>query len=476
MVSRFRGARLLVNVPVLLLLNAGLAGCAGSPPVNHAPMADFVITTGASPGTYTLDAARSADPDGDPLTYRWDWQLGNASTQKVEVTIPPSTHNGTFPVVLVVRDDKGAFGTMVDKTTLVVGNGLNANPVVNIKDTVRWVKPGTSVALDSSASHDPDGDPLLVEWIWGPYVDHDVAMQSYDDPLKVANRTPQVFNSALLNPGASYSLTFDKAGVYDFVCHPHPWMQGRLIVDPDLPPSGDVTIDILGYAFANKTTRVGVGSTVTWRNRDPDQHTASAMDYTPGTKLAGTAPTFTQALDAGRFMVRMVVTDGKGGRMTASYGLKASDDAPPAALSMVDQVKPSEPATFAVYGQPPPTTKAFMINYTSVVSAKLTWTDPSGAATKGNLSLYKKNGGAVSRSDCAAPTLQVTGAAEVRLGPCRLSPHAPGEQYYFMVVTEQGTLAQWKVEMAGMEYLGPGFGDYNMARCHLNPPGPPHCI
>lgn len=38
------------------------------------------------------------------------------------------------------------------------------------------------------------------------------------------------FTSPLLNPGASWSYTFTKAGTYRYHCNPHPWMTGVVIV------------------------------------------------------------------------------------------------------------------------------------------------------------------------------------------------------------------------------------------------------
>ena len=38
------------------------------------------------------------------------------------------------------------------------------------------------------------------------------------------------FDSGFLNPGQSWSFTFDKAGTYAYHCTPHPWMKGTVIV------------------------------------------------------------------------------------------------------------------------------------------------------------------------------------------------------------------------------------------------------
>ena len=35
-----------------------------------------------------------------------------------------------------------------------------------------------------------------------------------------------------LNSGQSKTITFDKPGNYYYICTPHPWMYGQVIVEP----------------------------------------------------------------------------------------------------------------------------------------------------------------------------------------------------------------------------------------------------
>jgi plastocyanin len=41
---------------------------------------------------------------------------------------------------------------------------------------------------------------------------------------------PQTFKSSALDTGDSFSVTFDKAGTYQYICSIHPHMQGKIIV------------------------------------------------------------------------------------------------------------------------------------------------------------------------------------------------------------------------------------------------------
>ncbi len=59
--------------------------------------------------------------------------------------------------------------------------------------------------------------------------------QPHSATSTVSETNPVKFDSGILEPGASYSFTFDKAGTYDYFCVPHPFMRGKVIVDPNAP-------------------------------------------------------------------------------------------------------------------------------------------------------------------------------------------------------------------------------------------------
>lgn len=47
----------------------------------------------------------------------------------------------------------------------------------------------------------------------------------------------QLFDSRLLDPGESWSYTFETPGVYRYFCVPHPLMKGAIIVSPSDEPT-----------------------------------------------------------------------------------------------------------------------------------------------------------------------------------------------------------------------------------------------
>ena len=94
----------------------------GTPPppppvVNHAPVA--VATSDISSGKVSLSVnfsgADSSDPDGDTLTYSWDFGDGTSSTEMIPPTHVYSTV-GTFIAVLTVDDGEMTDSAQVEIT------------------------------------------------------------------------------------------------------------------------------------------------------------------------------------------------------------------------------------------------------------------------------------------------------------------------------------------------------------------------
>jgi plastocyanin len=93
----------------------------------------------------------------------------------------------------------------------------------------------------------------------------------------------QEVDSGLLDPGESFSWTFEEPGEFDYHCHPHQWMTGRVSVmagDPDREPTQfNVSIvegdeeDDWGYDPAH--LEVYAGDTVVWTNEGTMVHTVS---------------------------------------------------------------------------------------------------------------------------------------------------------------------------------------------------------
>ena len=87
-------------------------------PGNQLPTASFVfVTPTCTAGTPCGFHSTSTDPDGQVVT--WDWDFGDGSAHG---TGADATHTygaaGTFPVTLTVTDDKGGQGTATQQLTV----------------------------------------------------------------------------------------------------------------------------------------------------------------------------------------------------------------------------------------------------------------------------------------------------------------------------------------------------------------------
>ena len=90
--------------------------------VNEAPTASFTAnpTAGTAPQLVNFDATASSDPDGDVLTYAWDFGDGTTGT---EASANRTYDVGTYEVTLVVSDPGGLNSETVRQTlTFAAGN------------------------------------------------------------------------------------------------------------------------------------------------------------------------------------------------------------------------------------------------------------------------------------------------------------------------------------------------------------------
>jgi uncharacterized repeat protein (TIGR01451 family) len=110
------------------------AGSAGSAPL---AAATAVPASGPAPLTVTFNGAGSRDPDGDPLTFAWDFGDGQGSTQ-----VRPRhsfTTRGVHIVTLTVRDDKGWSGRA--QVTITVGTPVKPKAGATTRLGLRAIGP-----------------------------------------------------------------------------------------------------------------------------------------------------------------------------------------------------------------------------------------------------------------------------------------------------------------------------------------------
>ncbi|WP_052460932.1 PKD domain-containing protein [Microbacterium gorillae] len=134
-------------------------GTATNPAGNQAPTASFTATP--TDLSVAVDASASSDPEGTALTYAWDFGDGSAAGSGKTAT-HVYTAAGEYTVKLTVTDAGGATGSTTQKVT-VTAPATNAAPTASFTATPTDL----SVAVDASASSDPEGTALTYAWDFG---------------------------------------------------------------------------------------------------------------------------------------------------------------------------------------------------------------------------------------------------------------------------------------------------------------------
>ncbi len=114
--------------------------------------------SGAYPLTLRLDASSTSDPNGDPLSFAWDFGDGASGSQ------PITSHTygkGQYTVGLVVSD-----GDLSGSATIEV-NAINVAPIAGIVASDTTGQAPVQLSFDAGASTDPNGDAMTFEWLRG---------------------------------------------------------------------------------------------------------------------------------------------------------------------------------------------------------------------------------------------------------------------------------------------------------------------
>jgi len=155
---RLRGTAALLSLAGLLLL---LIGCTF---LNRSPVAGFVIdpAAGIAPLAVQVDASASFDPDGDTMTYQWDFDDGTFLSGMI------ATHSyataGEYTIKLTVTDAEGQVATA--RQTVTVSTGGEA-PVASFIASPSSGGTPLTVAFNASASTDPNGAIVTYVWSFG---------------------------------------------------------------------------------------------------------------------------------------------------------------------------------------------------------------------------------------------------------------------------------------------------------------------
>ena len=293
-----------------------LASCGGGgggetslpPPPSGGGTQNSVPTANAGPDQssevgllITLDGTGSSDPDGDTITYAWEFE-SKPSDSQVSLS-DGSAKNPTFTadvigdyvVNLVVSD--GTASSDPDTVTVQI-SAANQPPVADAGPD-QSVTTGDSVTLDGSQSLDPDEDLITYAWEFSQLPDGSAATIS---------------DATIVNP----TFTADTDGVYSVTL---------TVSDPDGLESSD-SVDITAETansvpIANAGPDQNVvtnslvlldgsassdadndGLTYSWEITSKPEGSAAALDDNSSPN-----PSFTADFD-GEYLIDLIVNDG----------------------------------------------------------------------------------------------------------------------------------------------------------------------
>ncbi|MEP7279377.1 MAG: PKD domain-containing protein, partial [Bacteroidota bacterium] len=125
------------------------------------------------PGTLTLDASASSDPDGFIAAYHWTQTSGPIgpilTNRDGKTTTVTGLFMGTYTFVLQVKDNEGLEASAAVAITVNPGSSLPSVPQANVLPIAnpgsnRTITLPTALTLDASASSDPDGYIASYRW------------------------------------------------------------------------------------------------------------------------------------------------------------------------------------------------------------------------------------------------------------------------------------------------------------------------
>ena len=133
----------------------------GRPP----PRFTYLPTAPVGGNTLVFSGFNSSDPDGDNLTYAWDFDANGTIDASGLTASWPNVPAGTHGVSLTVSDGQAFAST---NRTISVALPPNVLPVADFVIAPNPANVGQSVTFDAATSKDPDlGGIVRYDWTFG---------------------------------------------------------------------------------------------------------------------------------------------------------------------------------------------------------------------------------------------------------------------------------------------------------------------
>lgn len=292
---------------------------AGVPTVNVSQPAEFI-------------AGLSSDPDGDELTFHWDF--GDGASETGETVIHSWNGYGAYNVTLTVDDGSRTFS--LDESVFALD--VNYIPVAVVDQGIS-VEVDERFAISANGSHDDDGDTL--EYRWDFNGDGSWDSSSFSSSWTYRSEGEYL---VILQVSDGFAASRAESTVSVFFPNTRPQAQianelkdGLVIVplsddrgevELDASPSIDPDDDADGDGEINGRERNNL--TYSW---DLDTSVDSDSDGIPNNDRDDTGKKIRLKLDdSGTLTVRLNVSDPRG--LYDTFDIQVHGDNPPEALSI----------------------------------------------------------------------------------------------------------------------------------------------
>ncbi len=310
---------------------------------NKAPIA--VATSDVTSGTPTLEVQftgdTSSDPDGDAITYAWDFGDGNTSTEINP--IHSYTTEGTYTASLIVTDNQTPALSSTEVTIEITVTEENKAPTAVATSDVTSGNSTLEVQFDGSGSSDPDGDTITYAWDFGdgntsteinPTHSYTTAATYTVSLIVTDDQTP-----ALSSTEATIEITVTEenqaptAVATSDVTSGNSTLEVQFTGDTSSDPDGDAITYAWDFGDGNTSTEINpthsystIGDyTVTLTVDDGNGATASDIfDISVATPITFNSSTGEYTAPAGSNVTLFMYSAGTGGKGTARVSVDGS--------------------------------------------------------------------------------------------------------------------------------------------------------